>query len=41
MRLLGIHVTHEPWVMKLVLALFWPFLSHKIRNRVILCSLVF
>ena len=40
-RLLGIHVTHEPWVMHFLLAIFWPFLSHKIRNRVILYSVVF
>jgi hypothetical protein len=33
-RLKGIHVLHEPRILKILLTLFWPFLSNKIRNRV-------
>ncbi|XP_046656844.1 alpha-tocopherol transfer protein-like [Daphnia pulicaria] len=32
-RLKGIHVLHEPRILKILLTLFWPFLSNKIRNR--------
>ena len=33
-RLQGIHVLHEPRILKILVAMFWPFLSNKIRNRV-------
>lgn len=34
-RLVGIHVVYEPLVLKILVTMIWPFLSHKIRNRVI------
>lgn len=32
-RFQGIHVVNEPRIMKVLVAIFWPFLSNKIRSR--------
>ncbi|XP_046464254.1 alpha-tocopherol transfer protein-like [Daphnia pulex] len=32
-RLQGIHILNEPRILKILVAMFWPFLSNKIRNR--------
>ncbi|KAI9559554.1 hypothetical protein GHT06_013559 [Daphnia sinensis] len=32
-RLQGIHIVHEPRIIKILVAIFWPFLSNKIRSR--------
>lgn len=40
-RLQGIHVLHEPRILKILVAMFWPFLSNKIRNRVSFFPIVF
>nr|CAH0099877.1 unnamed protein product [Daphnia galeata] len=34
-RLKGIHIVNEPQIIKLLVAMIWPFLSNKIRNRVV------
>lgn len=34
-RLKGIHVMHEPQVVKFLVAMVWPFLTNKIRNRLV------
>ncbi|XP_046644517.1 alpha-tocopherol transfer protein-like [Daphnia pulicaria] len=32
-RLKGIHIVNEPRIIKILVAMIWPFLSNKIRNR--------
>lgn len=39
-RIMGIHVVNEPFVFKILMAMFWPFVSEKIRSRVIFTTLL-
>ena len=39
-RIAAIHVVNEPFVFKILMTMFWSFVSEKIRNRVIISMLV-